>query len=130
MLYFLVMANPSSSEIIKSKPIREGLSPFRNSFNSICKGLGLSSSLDAVHKIDNEGNVHQPVGELLLTYVGLQNLALDLISALQILPASRLLRSSSGSKNLFSDLSRFHLAVSSDDFDIERVIPSSKRGPQ
>jgi hypothetical protein len=65
------MANPSSSEIIKNKPIGEGLSLFRNSFNSICKSLGLSSSLDAVYKIDNEGNVYQPVRELLLTYVGL-----------------------------------------------------------
>jgi hypothetical protein len=58
-----------------------------------------------VHKIDNEGNVHRLVAELLLMRVGLQNLALDLISVLQILPTSCLLRSSSGSKNLLSDLS-------------------------
>lgn len=58
-----------------------------------------------MHKIDNEGNVHRLVAELLLMRVGLQNPALDLISVLQILPASRLLRSSSGSKNLLSDLS-------------------------
>jgi hypothetical protein len=63
------MANPSSSEIIKSKSIGEGLSPFRNLFNSICKGLGLFNSLNAVHKINNKGNIHRSVGELLLTYV-------------------------------------------------------------
>ncbi len=58
-----------------------------------------------------------------LTNVGLQNLALDLISALQILPASRILNSSGGSKSLFGDLSRLNTAVYSNDFDIERVIP-------
>jgi hypothetical protein len=58
-----------------------------------------------------------------LTHVGLQNLALDLISALQILPASRILRSNTGNKNFYGDLLRLNSAVNSDDFDIERVTP-------
>jgi hypothetical protein len=50
-------------------------------------------------------------------------LYLDLILALQALPASRVLRSISGSRNLFSDLLRLGAAVNSDDFDCERLIP-------
>jgi hypothetical protein len=71
------MANPSGSGIlIKSKPFGEGLRPFCNSSNSICKYLGLPSSLDVVPKIDNEGNIHRPGVESLLTHVDLQTLTL------------------------------------------------------
>jgi hypothetical protein len=41
----------------------------------------------------------------LLTNTGLQDHAIDLVLALRALPASRLLPSSSGGKNLFSNLS-------------------------
>jgi hypothetical protein len=58
--------------------------------------------------------------------VVLQNLALDLISAFQILPASRLLRSSNGRKNLSGDIARLFAAASSDDFDVKRVKPLLK----
>jgi hypothetical protein len=53
----------------------------------------------------------------------LQDHALDLVSALQILPASRLLPSTSCGKNLFSDISRLNLAINAGDFDVRRVIP-------
>lgn len=56
-------------------------------------------------------------------HVGLQSLALDLILALQSLPASRLLPSNSLSRNLFGDLSRLNSAVNSDGFDLERITP-------
>jgi hypothetical protein len=52
-----------------------------------------------------------------------QNLSLALISALQILPAARLLPSKTGGKHLFSNLSKLHSAISSDDFDLERIRP-------
>ncbi|KAE8361713.1 hypothetical protein BDV27DRAFT_166717 [Aspergillus caelatus] len=55
--------------------------------------------------------------------VVLQNLSLDLISALQALPASRALRSVSGSKNLFSDLLRLSSTINSDNYDLEGLIP-------
>ena len=42
--------------------------------------------------------------------------------ALQALPASRVLRSVSGSRNIFSDLLRLGSAVNSDDFDPNRLI--------
>jgi hypothetical protein len=123
MFRFLVITNPSSSEIIKSKSIGEGLSPFRNSFHSICKGLKLFSFLDTVNRIDGKNNVYRFIAELLLTHLDFQNLTLNLISALQTLSASRLLRFSSGNKNLFNDLSRLYLTIISDGFDIEPVIP-------
>jgi hypothetical protein len=66
VLCFLVMANPFG----------EGLSPFCNSSNSICKYLGFPSSLDVVPKIDNEGNIHRPGAESLLTHVDPQTLTL------------------------------------------------------
>jgi hypothetical protein len=76
------MTNPFSLEIIKSKSIKEELNSFHNSFNSIYINLSLSNSLDAVHKIDNKDNIYQSIKELLLIYIGLQNLALDFILAL------------------------------------------------
>lgn len=46
-----------------------------------------------------------------------------MISALQSLPASRALRSVSGSKNLFSDLLRLSSTINSDNYDLEGLIP-------
>jgi len=61
--------------------------------------------------------------QYLLTYIVLQDHALDLILALQALPASRSLSSSNGGKNLFGDLSRLNQAINAGDFDVRRVIP-------
>ncbi|KFY02814.1 hypothetical protein V490_00391, partial [Pseudogymnoascus sp. VKM F-3557] len=105
------MANLSRSEAIRCKPIGDGLNVFRDSFRSLCEDRGVSTSVDGLQHIGHEG---------------LQNLALDLISALQILPASRVLRSNTGNKNFYSDLLRLNSAVNSDGFDIERVKPLFK----
>ena len=51
---------------------------------------------------------------------------LDLISALQSLRASRLLRSSSGNRNLFSDLLALNSAVNSTNLKVEYIIPLLK----
>jgi hypothetical protein len=48
---------------------------------------------------------------------------LDLVLALQNLPAPRLLRSHHGRGSLFGNLSRFNSVVDSDDFDIKSVAP-------
>ena len=116
------MTNLSRSEIIRSKPIGEGLNAFRDSFSS-AGDPGTSSSLDAAHQRGNEGDVHRPAIEFFLTYIGLKNLVLDVILALQNLPASRLLPSRTGRGTLSGDLSRFYSVVDSDGFDIERTIP-------
>jgi hypothetical protein len=57
-----------------------------------------------------------------LTYIGLKNLVLDLILALQILPTACLLPSPNNCGTLFGDLSRFNSVVDSDDFDIKSVV--------
>lgn len=59
--------------------------------------------------------------QALLTYVGAKNSVLDLILALQSIPAARLLPSPNGRGSLFGDLSRFNSVVDSDDFDFSSV---------
>jgi hypothetical protein len=59
---------------------------------------------------------------LFLTCIGLKNLVLDLILALQTLPTARLLSSPNKRGTLFGDLSRFNAVVDSDDFDIKSVV--------
>src|SRR3982074_3420495 len=60
-------------------------------------------------------------GQLLLTYIGAKNLVLDLVLALQNLPAARLLPSPNGRGSLRSDLLRLAPLVDSDDFDLISV---------
>ncbi|KAF2818207.1 hypothetical protein CC86DRAFT_337418 [Ophiobolus disseminans] len=102
------MASSSRLQIFKSKPIRDGLSSVRNSFNSLCREQQIPASSSALDRIGIED---------------IQNLSVVLISALQILPAARALPSKTGGKHLFSDLSKLNLAVSSDDFDLEQIRP-------
>jgi hypothetical protein len=59
----------------------------------------------------------------LLMYIGLKNLVLDLVLALQNLPAARLLPSPNGRGILLGDLSRFISLVVSNELDIKSVIP-------
>ena len=117
------MANLSQLEIIKSKPIGEGLNGFRDSFNSTCKDPGVSNSLDALYQIDNKGNCQFTCCKPYLTLVDLKNILLDLILALQSLSASRLLPSNGANKSLLGDLLRLNSAVDSDDFDIKQFLP-------
>jgi hypothetical protein len=84
------------------------------------RSLLVLDSADVIDDDDNESYINLA---FLTPFLGVQNLALDLISALQILPASRLLCSRNGGKNLFSDLSRLNSIVNSDGFDIERIGP-------
>jgi hypothetical protein len=57
----------------------------------------------------------------------IQHLLVALVSSLQTLPASQFLHSKNGRKNLFHDLLRLNSAVSSDDFDIDRIRPPLPR---
>lgn len=52
-----------------------------------------------------------------------QTIVLLLFSTLQILPASRLLRSGGTGKNVLGDIARLNSAVASDDFDLDRIKP-------
>ncbi|KAI8710629.1 Pkinase-fungal domain-containing protein [Fusarium sp. LHS14.1] len=104
------MRNELQSKVIEGNPIGNGLDVFRGSFDSICESLGIPCSPDALDKLGRED---------------LQNVIFVLVSALQTLPASRLLRASNG-RTLFSDLVRLISAAASDDFDFDRVRPLLK----
>ena len=82
------MANLSRLEIIKTKPIGEGLNDFRDAFNLTCRDLGVSSSFDTLHQIGDEGNCQFVHRKSSLTYIGLKNLIDDLLMSLQNLPAA------------------------------------------
>ncbi|KAK5651131.1 hypothetical protein OQA88_13248 [Cercophora sp. LCS_1] len=99
------------SKIIEDNPIGKGLGTFHALFGAICEGASISRTPDAVER---------------LSHKDLQNLTLILLTNLQVLPASRLLRSSGRSESLFSNLSRLDSAVSSNDFDFDRIIPLLK----
>ncbi|KAH8744073.1 hypothetical protein F5883DRAFT_30549 [Diaporthe sp. PMI_573] len=102
------MADQPRSKIIEQNPIGNGLDTFRASFNTLCAGRETPRTLDALGQLDRED---------------VQNLTLDLLSTLQTLRASRLLRSGSTGKDLFGDLLRLNSAVHSDDFDLDRIRP-------
>ncbi|KAL2171516.1 hypothetical protein VTG60DRAFT_2684 [Thermothelomyces hinnuleus] len=102
------MADRSRSEIIKQNPIGSGLDAFRASFGAVCASRGILCTRDALSQLDQED---------------IGNLTIGLLSALQSLPAARLLRSSGRGKSLFGDLLRLNDAIDSDDFDPERVKP-------
>ncbi|KAK7211992.1 hypothetical protein V2G26_001810 [Clonostachys chloroleuca] len=98
----------TATKAIKDHPIGDGLDAFHASFKSVCRDRRISCSPDTLAHFDHEG---------------LQKLSIDLILALQGLRVSRLLRSASGGKNLFSDLSRLGSSVNSDDVDLDRIKP-------
>jgi hypothetical protein len=58
------MVDRSRSEIVKAKPIGQGLNNFRDTFNSTYIGLRISGSFDALHHIGDEGTIHYPVKAL------------------------------------------------------------------
>lgn len=59
-------------------------------------------------------------------YTDLQNLTLDLLSALRNIPAIRLLPSKTGRGTLRSDLLRLELSLDSGDFELDRIKPLLK----
>ena len=62
------MAVSSRSEILDSKPIGDGLSGVRNSFESLCKDQGIPASLFALDRIGTEGDSTWLCQCTLLTY--------------------------------------------------------------
>ncbi|KAI9777129.1 MAG: hypothetical protein M1839_009085 [Geoglossum umbratile] len=113
----------SKSEIIKSKPIGGGLNDFRDLYNTARTDIPeLSDAVGHMH-ISDEGEIHRLDAKYLLMYIDLKNLVLDLVLALQNLPAARLLPSPNGRGILLGDLSRFISLVVSNDLDIKSVIP-------
>jgi hypothetical protein len=124
------MAILSDSDIIASNPIKERLDIFRRSFKSMCNGLEISefqdTSKQVVLLIEAAGagmtqNVRSSAFEL--TRENAKSLILDLIFALQSLPAARILPSKNTSGILLDDIVRFAPNVISKDFDNKSVVP-------
>ncbi|KIW36525.1 uncharacterized protein PV06_11236 [Exophiala oligosperma] len=89
-------------QVIQDNPIGAGLDTFRDSFIATCQRLGVSPSTEVLN---------------------IKNLALDLVSALQNLPASRKLSSNTGRGSFSGDLSRFYAQIDSEQFDANSIIP-------
>ncbi|OBS15090.1 hypothetical protein FPOA_14101 [Fusarium poae] len=105
------MGNQPQSKIIEDNPIGNGIDAFRGSFSSICERAHLSCIPDALDQLEHED---------------VQDLASSLLSAIQILPATRLLPSKTGRGTLRSDLLRLVSTAASADFDFDRVKPLLK----
>ncbi|GKU22662.1 unnamed protein product, partial [Fusarium langsethiae] len=105
------MADQPRSAVIEENPIGTSLDAFRASFNSLCEEGSILGSPDALDQLNQED---------------IQNLVLDLLSALRSLPTVRFLRSKTGHGTLRSDLLRLISAAASDDFDYDRVKPLLK----
>ncbi|KAJ5544154.1 hypothetical protein N7494_005433 [Penicillium frequentans] len=104
------MSDQRNSRLIIENPIGSGLNVFRTTFTLVCGGADLSSADQAVDRLKRED---------------VQDLAFSLLTALQILPAARLLPSISGGV-IRTDLLRLISAVASNDFDLERIKPLLK----
>ncbi|KAF2105229.1 hypothetical protein BDV96DRAFT_592870 [Lophiotrema nucula] len=102
------MTDATRSAIIKANPIAHGLHAFRDSARSLVQGPAGSSSMGAPGRIDDER---------------LRGHALDLLTALMTLPASRSLPSGTREMSLLVDLSRLIHPVTSGDFDVQRIRP-------
>ncbi|KAL2164299.1 hypothetical protein VTH06DRAFT_3515 [Thermothelomyces fergusii] len=102
------MATQSWSDIIRQNPIGNRLEAFRASYRSICNSKNIPDAPDTVDRLDDED---------------VRNLAIDLLSALQTHPASRLLRSGGTGRLLFGDLLRLNTVIYSGDADLERIRP-------
>ncbi|KAF3346064.1 mRNA export factor rsm1 [Verticillium dahliae VDG2] len=96
------------SKVIKDNPIGSVLDVFRASFVSTCESEGVAYSANAIDQLGREG---------------LRNLTLLLLSSLQSLSAAGLLQSKAGRGTLRADLLKLIAAVTSDDFNFDRIKP-------
>ncbi|KAK3371889.1 hypothetical protein B0H63DRAFT_550189 [Podospora didyma] len=101
-----VMTDQLHSKIVEENAIGRGLDAFRASFDATCEGASISRTPDALERLNQED---------------LQNLALDLLSALRNLPAIRVLPSKTGYGILRNDVLRLTSAAASDDFNLDRI---------
>ena len=111
------------AEIIEENPIGEGLDGFRVSFRSSCKATSIPSTAAALERFSRDCKQNGLAlfeNQSTDSSVELQNLLLILLSALQVLPAARILQSTSG-KSIFIEISKLSAAIATDDFDLDHV---------
>lgn len=116
------MTDQLRSRIIEENPIGKGLDTFRASFNTVCAERAIPRTLDALSKLDQEGiTIQLRCSASSNQHTDIQNLALDLLSALRNLPAICFLPSKTGHGTLRNDVLRLISAAASDDFDLDRI---------
>ncbi|KAE8154986.1 hypothetical protein BDV25DRAFT_170316 [Aspergillus avenaceus] len=101
------MNQQSKTDIIRAKPIGEGLDAFREVVTSACETAGRPFSVASLSQLDTEV---------------LKELFLDLVTTLLALPVCRVLPSVGRGKTLFGDLSKLNSSIDSDDFDVNKLI--------
>jgi hypothetical protein len=111
----------AKSKLVEDNPIGDGLDAFRPSFNSICNGTSISCIPDTLGRLGDKGKTAWPRRRTPLTVADLLRLSLNLLVALQNLPAASLAPSRTGRGTLESELLRHLSAVTSDNFDFDRI---------
>ncbi|KAI5928218.1 hypothetical protein F4810DRAFT_719865 [Camillea tinctor] len=102
------MVDLKQSEIIKSNYIGNGLDGFYVSFNSVCENRSIPCSPEALVQLSRKD---------------IQFLTSSLLAALQILPITQLLPSSTGRGILLNDLLTLNSAVAFNNLDYDRINP-------
>ncbi|KAE8152959.1 hypothetical protein BDV25DRAFT_150209 [Aspergillus avenaceus] len=102
------MTHAERIDACKAVSITGKLDVFRDGFKTICVDSGLPPALDSLGHLNNDV---------------LQNLVLNLVSALGLLPDMRKLPSPNSRKSFLSDLLRLNSLITSDDFDINNLMP-------
>ncbi|KAF5133789.1 hypothetical protein E5D57_004416 [Metarhizium anisopliae] len=91
---------------IEESAIWRELHTFRASFNSICRSRGVPCNADILSQLGN---------------TDLRRLSLNLLVALQNIPAARVVPSRTGPGSVENDLLRLLSAVTADNFDFDRI---------
>jgi hypothetical protein len=126
------MATAYELDKVKCNPIKERLATFRRLFESTRSDLDVASSSDEVEAVFFSG-CHHWYGSAsrgypqLLTHIVAKNLVLDLIQALQVEPAARILPSRIADRTLSGDLATLYSRVDSNQLDITLAIPLVKQ---
>jgi len=121
------MEATKEANIINNHPIKEGLVAFRHQFKSTCTDLSIAASSDAVQVVFSTAAIAGMTQlfclHSLLIYIATKNLVLDLIQALLIEPAARILPSQIADRTLSSDLAILYSHVDSNWLDSALAIP-------
>ncbi|GKZ54720.1 hypothetical protein AnigIFM49718_010539 [Aspergillus niger] len=103
------MTRSSIAEIIEQEPIGARMNAFRAKLALTCEDLGLPYCVKSLYDLENEGSR--------------KSISLDLVVALQALPASRVLPPVAGRQNLLSDLIILTSRINANEFQFENLIP-------
>ncbi|KAK5999082.1 Glucose N-acetyltransferase 1 [Cladobotryum mycophilum] len=102
------MEDPYKLSVIQENPIGDSLKGLHSCFASACRKKGVSNESSSIDKLDKDI---------------LQDLALEVLSLLPTLHASRKLPSAGRAKSLFADILRLNFATTEGNFDFTNIKP-------